>query len=75
MKCFQVTEVNKWIPVEHGFKIAENHAQAMNSFDPFTHRITNAEFREIEYSGHYYFIADVSNGMRMITFVFKKDEQ
>jgi hypothetical protein len=75
MRCFQITEVDKWIPTERGYKIAGNHAQAMTCYDVFTHRITNAKFREIEYTGHYYMVTDVSNGLRMITFVFEKDEQ
>lgn len=75
MRTFQITETDKWIPIERGFKVAENHAQAINGYDVFTHRITNAEFREIEYTGHYYFVTDVTTGLRGVTFVFKKDEQ
>lgn len=69
-RTFRITEQNNYILKEAVFVDATNHKLAINQIDKNVKWIFNKRFREIERTGHFYYVEDCYkiNGK---TFIFE----
>ena len=60
-KVYEIKEQNKWKTIQVLFTTAKNHKEAIESMDKNVKRIYNKRFREIEQTGHFYYVDEYSS--------------
>ena len=69
MSTYKITLSNQWKYTEKGYFEAASHLEAINKVNNSVTRIYNKRFREIEQSGIFYFVEDISKNGK--TFIFE----
>lgn len=67
MRSFKITESINWHLTPHGYQVASAHAAVVLSRPAV--RVLNPRFREIEKTGHFFFVEEVKPGGA--TFIFE----
>ncbi len=68
MKTFEVTITKNWVEQILDYRAANNHNEVLELLPLKAHRIKNERFREIEKTGTYYRITDMSKGGKSFIF-------
>ncbi len=67
--AYKITECNKWKHSEDIYTNAENHAAAIKkTSSKEVKRVFNKRYREIEKTGNYFYVEDVSTNGKCLIF-------
>jgi hypothetical protein len=68
MKTFKITLSENYKYSEQGYFTNNNHLDAINSIDKNVTRINNQRFREIEITGKFYFVTNISKSGKTLIY-------